>query len=359
MPSMDRVLGLFSGCLAPGGIQASGRVAWEAIVALPSDLPPFRFCYGDCGPADRPRSAHEFHTASRYRAVAAAATTRGRFGLVLVWHMDLLKLLPFFRLHGARLVLILQGVEAWRQRPWPERSLLQRVDLFVSISDYTWQRFVSANPDFANAPHRTVPLGLGAPWQGQTPSPGPTPAALMVGRLARGENYKGHRQMLDAWPLVLRRIPTAELWIAGDGDLRADLERVAAERGLGQAVRFFGFVSEDQKRQLLEKSRCMAVPSRGEGFGLVYLEAMRLGRPCLVSTLDAGREVVDPPRHGLAADPDDPDGLADATCRLLTHGPEWQRWSTLARDRYEQHFSASQYQQRLVSALASVQSRRA
>jgi phosphatidylinositol alpha-1,6-mannosyltransferase len=358
---MDRVLGLFPGCVAPGGIQASGRVAWEAIVAASDSGPlPFRFCYGDAGPADRPIPAHEFHTASRYRAVAAAATAtrHGRFDQVVVWHMDLLKLLPFFRLHRSRVVLILQGVEAWRKRAWPERLLLKWVDLFISISEYTWQRFVAANPGYAAAPHRTVPLGIGAPWQGQTPSPDPTPAALMIGRLARGEDYKGHRQMLAAWPLVLRRIPSAELWIAGDGDLRPDLERVATERGLGHAVRFFGLVSEEQKRQLLQRSRCLAVPSRGEGFGLVYLEAMQLGRPCLVSTLDAGREVVDPPRHGLAVDPDDRDSVADATCRLLTNGPEWRQWSSRARDRYEQQFSATHYQARLLTALAGVQPRR-
>ncbi|MDQ6670037.1 MAG: glycosyltransferase family 4 protein [Chloroflexota bacterium] len=353
------MLALFPGCLAPGGIQSSGRLAWEAIVASSrSSLPPFRLCYGDAGPADGPRPLHEFHTASKYRAVAAAASTRGRFGLVAVWHMDLLKLLPFLRPRGSRVVLILQGVEAWRKRPWPERSLLNRVDLFVSISDYTWRRFVGANPAFAQAPHCTVPLGIGAPWQGRIPSPGTPPAALMIGRLARGEDYKGHRQMLDAWPLVLRKIPTAELWIAGDGDLRPDLERYAAERGLGQSVRFWGLVSEAHKGRLLEAAHCLAVPSRGEGFGLVYLEAMRLGRPCLVSTLDAGREVVDPPRNGLAVDPDDRRSLAEATCRLLASGPEWQQWSTHARERYEQHFSASHYQQRLLSTLAGVRPKR-
>jgi len=361
---MDRLLALFPGCVAPGGIQSSGRVAWDAMVAASgSGLAPFRFCYGDDGPADRARSLrrhdNEFHTASKYRAVTAAATMRGRFGLIVVWHMDLLKLLPFFRSHRSRVVLILQGVEAWRQRSWPERSLLRRVDLFVSISDYTWHRFVQANPSSGNAPHCTVPLGIGAPLQGQIPDPATTPAALMIGRLVRGEDYKGHREMIDAWPLVLQRIPNAELWIAGDGDLRPDLEQIVAERGLRRSVRFFGLVSEDQKRQLLEGSRCMAVPSRGEGFGLVYLEAMRLGRPCLVSTLDAGREVVDPPRHGLAADPADTNSLAEATCRLLTPGSQWQQWSARARDRYDQHFSASQYQQRLLSALAGAHSRRA
>jgi phosphatidylinositol alpha-1,6-mannosyltransferase len=297
---------------------------------------------------------NSFHTVSKQRAVLAALTMRGRFRLVVVWHMDLLKLLPFFRLGGAKVVLILQGIEAWRRRPWPERTLLRRVDQFLSISDYTWQRFVQSNPGFASAPHQTVPLGIGVPWEGQTPSPGPVPAALMVSRLDKREDYKGHREMLDAWPLVLGRLPTAELWIAGDGDLRQDLERVAADRGVGHAVRFLGFVSEEQKLELVRKSRCMAVPSRGEGFGLVYLEAMRLGRPCLVSTLDAGREVVDPPRHGLAVDPDDRDSLAEAACRLLTNGPEWQHWSISARERYEQHFSASQYQRRLLSELSSV-----
>jgi phosphatidylinositol alpha-1,6-mannosyltransferase len=228
------------------------------------------------------------------------------------------------------------------------------VDVFLSISDYTWRRFVDVNPEYASADHRTVPLGIGAPWLGQTPGPGPIPAALMLSRLVKREDYKGHREMLDAWPLVLRRLPSAELWIAGDGDLRPELERVAAERGLGGAVRFLGFVSEAQKHQLLQESRCMAVPSRGEGFGLVYLEAMRLGRPCLVSTLDAGREVVDPPRHGLAVNPDDRAGLAEAVCRLMTIGPEWQQWSISARQRFEQHFSASHYQRRLLSTLSSL-----
>jgi phosphatidylinositol alpha-1,6-mannosyltransferase len=282
---------------------------------------------------------------------------RRRFHLVVVWHMDLLKLLPFFRLGDATIVLILHGIEAWFRRSWPERSLLKRVDVFLSTSNYTWNRFAAANPDFAGACHRTVMLGIGTPWEGESPDPDPTPAALMISRLDRSEDYKGHREMLDAWPLVLRRLPTAQLWIAGDGDLRRDLEQLAFQRGLGESVRFLGFVSEREKHDLLCKARCLAVPSRGEGFGLVYLEAMRLGRPCLVSTVDAGREVVDPPGHGLAVDPGDRDSLAEAACSMLTSGQQWRQWSIQARERYERHFSASHYQRRLQSALASVDSR--
>jgi phosphatidyl-myo-inositol dimannoside synthase len=353
----DGVIALVPGCTTAGGIQASGRIAWEAIRTSPPAVGrSLLFCYGDSGPKDGTERECAIHTASRHRAILAALMIRRRFRLTVVWHMDLLRLLPFLRLRGTKVVLILQGIEAWRRRPWPERALLKRVDQFLSISDYTWRRFVMANPEYAATPHRTVLLGTDAPWEGRSPEPGSAPAALMLGRLARGEDYKGHRQMLDAWPLVRQQIPSAELWIAGDGDLRQDLERLALQRGLGESVRFFGFVSESQKQTLLRQSRCMAVPSRGEGFGLVYLEAMRLGRPCLVSSFDAGQEVVGPPQSGLAVNPDDRDSLADATCRLLSHGLEWDEWSRQARQRYERLFTAKQYQQRLLSALAGVDS---
>jgi glycosyltransferase involved in cell wall biosynthesis len=102
---------------------------------------------------------------------------------------------------------------------------------------------------------------------------------------------------------------------------------------------------------LIAEARCLVLPSKGEGFGLVYLEAMRLGRPCLSSTLDAGREVVNPPEAGLAVDPDDAMALSDAVVRLLNRGPEWERWSASAKARYESSFTAAHFEQRLVCAL--------
>jgi glycosyltransferase involved in cell wall biosynthesis len=93
------------------------------------------------------------------------------------------------------------------------------------------------------------------------------------------------------------------------------------------------------------------MPSRGEGFGLVYLEAMRLGRPCLVSTRDASRETVNPPEAGLAADPDRPEELADALVQLLSDSPRWGQWSADARRRYEARFTAEHFQRRLLDAL--------
>ena len=93
------------------------------------------------------------------------------------------------------------------------------------------------------------------------------------------------------------------------------------------------------------------MPSRGEGFGLVYLEAMRMGRPCLVSNVDAGREVVNPPEAGVAVDPDNTGEVADAIIRLLSPGPRWNEWSAQARARYEAQFTAAHFHCRLIHAL--------
>jgi phosphatidylinositol alpha-1,6-mannosyltransferase len=176
----------------------------------------------------------------------------------------------------------------------------------------------------------------------------------MLGRLARSEDYKGHREMINAWPLVLERVPSAKLWIAGAGDLRPTLDENIQRLRLQEHIKFWGLVSEIEKEELLTRCRCLAMPSRGEGFGLVYIEAMRMGRPCLVSVLDAGREVVNPPEAGLMADVVKPEELADAVCRLLTPGRLWDDWSRAAQRRYESLFSAAHFQDRLMDALSQV-----
>jgi phosphatidylinositol alpha-1,6-mannosyltransferase len=266
----------------------------------------------------------------------------------------MLRLIPFLDLSGARVMAFLFGIEAWKRQGIISQRLLKRVDMFLPISDHTWHRFAAANPSFSRVPHRTVWLGAGSPLDPGCPAPQSPPAMLMIGRLARGEDYKGHREMIGAWRLVLERIPGAELWIAGDGDLRPILEENVQRLGLQDYIRFWGRVSEGMKDELLARCRCLAMPSHGEGFGLVYVEAMRMARPCLVSTLDAGREVVNPPEAGLAADRDRPEELADAVGRLLTPGRAWDDWSLAARRRYEALFSAAHFQERLIHALSQV-----
>lgn len=328
-----------------GGVQTSGRAAWAALAAaLPADSAHLLTL-----PA--PAVGRLGRVRSKTGAVMEALRWRQLAEFALVWHIGLLKLVPLLRARPQRVALFLHGIESWRRHGAATRLLLGRVDLFLSNSDYTWERFLAHYPELASRAHRTVHLGLDEP-AAPAPTPAGPPAALIIGRLARSEDYKGHRELIAAWPLVRGALPDAELWVAGEGDLRPDLKALARARGVADGVRFLGRVSEDEKERLIAASRCLAMPSRGEGFGLVYLEAMRLGRPCLVSTLDAGREVVNPPEAGLAADPADRGALASALIRLIDAGPGWETWSEAARLRYSRRFTAEHYSRRLLDALS-------
>ncbi|OAI57075.1 hypothetical protein AYO47_08360 [Planctomyces sp. SCGC AG-212-M04] len=271
--------------------------------------------------------------------------------LCLFWHIGMLKALPFLRGFRGRVILFCHGIELWKDHGRLTRKLLDRVDLFLSNSDYTWDRFCSHLPSLRGRAHETIPLGIGQPWNGPTPEPSARPLAVILARLAKAEDYKGHRELISAWPLVVKQVPGATLDIVGDGDLVPDLRELVGELGLGDAVRFHGRVSDPAKEDLLRASRCLVMPSRGEGFGLVYLEAMRLGRPCLVSDCDAGREVVKAPDGGLSVNPFDLEAVAGRVAQLLSVGADWSLRSEAARRRYEAFFTEQHFQERLAAAI--------
>jgi phosphatidylinositol alpha-1,6-mannosyltransferase len=347
-------------CLTPGlggvgagGIQESARIAWKGLrAAAEYDRPPALLSYGPvAGLNEAEQDSRIVAATSRASLLLHSALRRWDADILLIWHVGLVKLLPFLRGRWKRVLVFLHGIEAWRALPRRVQRLLDRVDGFLSNSNFTWRRFVEFNPTFSSRPHRTVHLGCGEPAN-SVPPPDEPPTALMLGRLSRAEDYKGHREMIAAWPLVMQQVPAARLWIAGDGDLRTELEQEAGRTGVGDRIHFWGRVSEDTKHDLLRRCRCLALPSRGEGFGLVYLEAMRLGRPCLVSDCDAGREVVAPPEAGLAVDPKEVSAISTASGSLLTANGRWQQWSVTASRRFEAGFTASQFQQRLCEAIA-------
>jgi phosphatidylinositol alpha-1,6-mannosyltransferase len=350
------VLCVFSGLCAPhgGGVQSSGRIAWSAVahharsVAGAAGL----LVYGQAEEPDfQLATGPSAIGCSQLDLVWKALSRNWRAPLVCFWHTGMLRMLPLLRTGRAKVVLFLHGIEVWRRFGPISRRFLERVNLFLANSAFTWRRFLEFNPEFADRPHRVIHLGCGEPGDCAEPAPDPLPSAIILGRMMRGEDYKGHRELIAAWPRVLMCIPNAQLWIVGGGDLEKDLQQAVHKSGLSRSIQFWGCVSEEQKQRLLRRCRCLVMPSRGEGFGLVYLEAMRLGRPCLVSHCDAGREVVNPPETGLAVDPADLGSLANTVCRLLADGSEWDQWSQAARRRHESRFTSEHFKRRLVEAM--------
>jgi glycosyltransferase involved in cell wall biosynthesis len=144
------------------------------------------------------------------------------------------------------------------------------------------------------------------------------------------ERYKGHDELLDIWPAIRAQVPGAHLVIAGDGDDRQRLEQKAAALGLTNAVRFEGVVDEPRLHALYGRAAVFVMPSPNEGFGLVFVEAMSAGVPCIAAS-GAAEEIVEHERTGLIVPGRDRAALERAVVRLLTRREERARMGAAAK----------------------------
>jgi len=178
-----------------------------------------------------------------------------------------------------------------------------------------------------------IELPAGEPLPGQ-------PAILYVGRL---EWFKGVDKLLYAVQRLVASVPGATLVVVGDGTKRSELEALSAELGLGEVVRFVGWVGPADIGKYYSESQVVAVPSLcPETLSMVTIEAMAVGRPVVGSNVGGIPEVVVDTVTGSLVEPGDPEGLADALAAILVDGACAQRMSVAARTASEA-FSAERF----------------
>ena len=252
------------------------------------------------------------------------------FDAIICGHINLLPvaaLASWFQ--GAPLILILHGIDAWDPHPsFVVRKLLPQVDTFVTVSQCTKDRFLEWAPLRPEQGH-VIPdcIDLDAY------SPGPKRDDLLgryglhdrtilltLGRLSSEEQYKGHDEILEVLPDLADEIPDIAYLVCGDGDDRSRLERKAERLGVADRTVFAGYVPEEEKEDHYRLADAFVMPGCGEGFGIVYLEAMACGLPVVASSADASREAVRDGQLGVVVDPDEPDDLKRGVYNALNAG---------------------------------------
>jgi glycosyltransferase involved in cell wall biosynthesis len=173
-------------------------------------------------------------------------------------------------------------------------------------------RYLADTEGFDEHAFEIVHYGI-AGKDGAIPYPAQEPRLLCVGRLIP---IKGHLVLLRALAQARRHVPSVVLDVAGRGPLEPALKAYARELGVEDAVRFLGFVSPVQRA--IEDAAIVVVPSLGEGFGMVALEAMERGRPVIVSSVGGLPEIVEHGRTGLVVQAGDAEALADAIVELAS-----------------------------------------
>jgi glycosyltransferase involved in cell wall biosynthesis len=274
--------------------------------------------------------------------------------VVVCTHLHLAPAARALAWRGQRATIILCGIEAWDSARPAERWAIAGGEV-VAISQHTIDRFKAANPALASTDVIVCHPGLPAKSPSHVALPtafecssGPT--ALIVARMSAAERYKGHDALLDVWPRLSSDHPNAVLAIAGDGDDRPRLEARVAALGITRAVRFLGQVNDDRLDELYRECRLFVMPSRDEGFGLVFLEAMRAGKPC-IGSWGAASEIIEHGVTGLIVDPDSRPELTAALERLYSEPDTCRQFGAAGRERFQSTFTNVCFQARFRKAM--------
>jgi glycosyltransferase involved in cell wall biosynthesis len=172
----------------------------------------------------------------------------------------------------------------------------------------------------------------------------------IVGNVARLAEQKGQRTLLEAAPLVLERHPEARFAIAGEGELRAELEALAAP--LGDRATLLG--ERDDVPDLLASFAVFAFPSQFEGLCLAVIEAQAAGVPVVATPVGGIRETVVEGETGWLVPPRDPRALADRIAWVLDHPDEARSVAEEARRRARARYSEAAMVERTLGLYAGM-----
>jgi glycosyltransferase involved in cell wall biosynthesis len=358
---------------ATGGIQAFSRYFIGAVCTeslsncfralikndLPDDIPdklaPLNFNVYGHWPL-RLRSA-------RFAAGCLRHAWRERPGLIVSTHLNFGPLaMVARRSFGAPYILVAHGIDAWGITDASRRKALREADLTLAVSRYTRDRLIQevgldadrvkilpntfAAERFAIAPKPPQLLRR----YGLQPD---TPVILTVCRLAETECYKGYDQIIKAMPEIMRSVPNARYLLVGKGSDRPRIEKLIAEVGVQDAVILAGFVPDEELAEHYNLCDIFAMPSQGEGFGIVYLEALACGKTVLAGNKDGSRDALADGELGVLVDPDDTAGIAAEIIRVLRreHRPQENFHPELLRQRVIELFGFEAFKRAVADLL--------
>jgi phosphatidyl-myo-inositol dimannoside synthase len=253
----------------------------------------------------------------------------GHVDVVVCGHLNLLAAAWLLaRFHNSHLVLIIHGIEAWE--PSKHRIsnwLVHNIDGLISVSRLSAERFSR----WSNFPaerafilpncvdlkrFRPLPKDPGLMERYKLQS---SRVIMTIGRLVSRERYKGIDELIEVMPRLIEWHPTVKYMIVGEGTDRPRLEAKVKSLKLSDCVIFAGRVPESELVSYYNLADVYAMPSRGEGFGIVLIEAAACGIRVIGGDKDGSREALLDGRLGRLVDPSDTKQLFDEISAALAN----------------------------------------
>ena len=254
--------------------------------------------------------------------------------LIITTHLNFTSLAYYLkRFFGIPYWTVAHGVDAWDIDKPSLKQSLQAADLILSVSNYTRDRLIheqNLNPNRVNLnPNRVKLLPNTFNEDKFYPKPksphllsryqlsSKQPIILTVARLDQTERYKGYDVILRALPKIIQVIPNVHYLLVGKGSDRLRIEQLIRDLNLSSSVTLTGFVPDIELCDHYNLCDVFAMPSKGEGFGIVYLESLACGKPTLGGNQDGAIDALCQGQLGALVDPDNIDQLAHTLIQII------------------------------------------
>jgi glycosyltransferase involved in cell wall biosynthesis len=267
-----------------------------------------------------------FHTSIFALRVLYAALTK-KPDLIICGHINFSPLaLQVFNLLKIPYWVIIHGVDAWTLTDKHKIKALKSASKIISVSQYTKNRVIqeqNMTPDLITLLPNTFDAGkftiqlkpqyLFDRYQLDSNNQ----IILTVTRLSQSDGYKGYDQIIQALPTIRQQIPNIHYLLVGKGDDRDRIEKLIKDHHLQDFVTLTGFVPDHELNDHYNLCDVFAMPSKGEGFGIVYLEALACGKPTIGGNQDGAIDALCNGELGILIDPDNIDQIAQAIVDIL------------------------------------------
>jgi glycosyltransferase involved in cell wall biosynthesis len=333
--SASKLIGLFPELLGPGGVQEAGRQTASALTTIAAD----RGWSTSFLSLNDPLQTHSldvsegqifFRGFSRSKlnfAFSALGQSSKQTHVVLAAHPHLAVPAALMKMKSprAKTVVMSHGIEVWKPLPVLRHKALLAADFVLAPSSDTAKKLAEVQGVSTERIRRLAwPLGTSflqlANAAAKPEAPRGLPAErfiLTVGRWHASEKYKGADDLIRAVAQLRGPFPGLQLVAVGGGSDLPRLRRLAVELGIPDHVHFLEGLTREELAGCYARAEIFALPSAGEGFGLVFLEAMAFGRPVVGASCGGITDIVEDGVNGLLVQPSNQSRLAEALDQLL------------------------------------------
>ncbi|MCC5637243.1 glycosyltransferase [Nostoc sp. CHAB 5844] len=247
--------------------------------------------------------------------------------LILTGHINFAPVAyGIYRLTGIPYWVVVHGIDVWDLKNPLKQKALKAAAKILSVSGYTRDRLLkeqNIDPNLISLlpvtfePSRFEIAPKSKHLLERYSLDPNQPIILTVARLSSSEGYKGYDQVIRALPHIKQQIPNVHYLIVGKGDDRPRIEQLVQSLNLQECVTLTGFIPDEELVPHYNLCDVFAMPSKGEGFGIVYLEALACGKPTLGGNQDGAIDALCHGELGALVNPDDTAEIAQTLVQIL------------------------------------------